>query len=67
MRWLIVDVVLALRWLPAVPETALKPYFLTFGVIFHYPPIKTMVREGGTKPGSLMRWPSSFSLTTERM
>ena len=32
-----------------------------------YPPMKTIVREGGTKPGSLMRWPSSFSLTTERI
>jgi hypothetical protein len=22
---------------------------------FHYPPMNTMVREGGTKPGALMR------------
>src|SRR6266851_4011257 len=31
--------------------------------IVNYPPINTMVREGGMKPGSLMRWPSSFSRT----
>src|SRR5216683_5793945 len=36
-------------------------------VILRYPPINTMVREGGTKSGSLMRCPSSFSTTTERM
>src|SRR6267378_1721109 len=29
--------------------------------------MKTMVREGGTNPGSLMRWPASFSVTMARI
>src|SRR6516162_5110118 len=31
------------------------------------PPINTMVRDGGTNPGSLIRWPCSFSCTTPRI
>jgi hypothetical protein len=38
-----------------------------FGSILHYPPINTIVREGGAKSGALMRCPSSFSITTKRI